>query len=315
MRILIKMATLASAALVFGATAQVFPERPIRLVVPFSGGGHDAISRIYADALSAELKQPVIVDNRAGANGSIGAEVIATSKPDGYTIGLLSVIHTVNAGYHRQLRFDLAKDFTPIAMLGEAPVIFAAHPNAPYNNIAELIRYARLNPGKVNFGSSTNYPLELLTMFTKVAILNVQFRGLNEAVTNILGGNLDLTSGPAAVLIPLIKDGRLKPISIASTQKLKELPGVGTVAETVPGYDAAIWYGLFAPSGAPPTVIARLRTAVLNVAARKEVIEKVRMQGVDDRITSIEPRQMTERIEADVKRWKSVAAATGNYLN
>jgi len=297
-----------------GAWAQAaYPSKPIRLIVPFTGGNHDGVARAVADKLAERLGQPVVVDNRGGAAGNIGADAIAKAAPDGYTIGVLSAIHTVNSGYFRKLPFDIGNDFTPLALLGESPVLLVSSQQAPFKTVPELLAYARANPGKVNFGSTTAFTIELLKSLTDIDITTVLYKGIGEAQTDLAAGRIDLSAGAAQQVQPLIKAGRFRALAVASKAPVADFPDLPTVAQTVPGYDASIWFGLFAPANLPPAIAARLRSALAEVTALPEVKQRLAALGVDDAARQIPPEAITERLRSESALWKRVAAKSGSY--
>jgi tripartite-type tricarboxylate transporter receptor subunit TctC len=295
------------------AAQPAWPAKPIRLIVPFAGGNHDGVARAVADKLAERLGQPVVVDNRGGAAGNLGADAIAKAAPDGYTIGLLSAVHTVNSGYFRKIPFDIGRDFTPLALLGESPILLVSSLQAPYRSIPELLAYARAHPGKVNFGSTTAFTIELLKSMTDVDITTVLYRGIGEAQTDLVAGRIDLSAGAAQQVLPLIKAGRLRALAVAGKTTLADFPGVDTVAQTVPGYDASIWFGLFAPARLPPEIAGRLRATLAEVAAMPEVRQRLVALGVDDAARQTAPELIVERLRSESAQWKRVAARSGSY--
>ncbi|MES2185489.1 MAG: tripartite tricarboxylate transporter substrate-binding protein [Pseudomonadota bacterium] len=292
-----------------------YPAKPIRLIVPFAGGNHDGVARAVADKLAEKLGQPVVVDNRGGAAGNIGADLIAKATPDGYTIGVLSSIHTVNSGYFRKLPFDIGHDFTPLAVLGESPVLLVASLQAPFNSFPEMLAYAKAHPGKLNFGSTTSFTIELLKSMTDLDITTVLYKGIGEAQTDLAAGRIDLSAGAAQQVAPLVKAGRFRALAVAGKAPLAEFPGIAPVAQTVPGYDASIWFGLFAPAGLPPAIATRLRGALAAVLALPEVQQRLATLGVDEAGKQLAPEAITERLRSESALWKRVAAKSGSYFD
>jgi tripartite-type tricarboxylate transporter receptor subunit TctC len=306
---------LLAATCVPGAHAQDFPDKPIRIIVPFPAGGvQDLLARTVGEGLAQRLRQPVVVDNRAGAAGNIGAEALAKAKPDGYTLGILSGVHTANAGFFRKLNYDLDKDFVPVRMLGESAVLFVAGNQAPFRNVPELLAYAKAHPGRVNFGSTTSLTIDLLRMLAGTDITMIAYKGVGDALKDAIGGRIDLVAGPSPQLVPLVRDGKVRAIGLASTRALPELPGVKPVAETVPGYDAGMWYGLFAPKGTPAAVVRQLEQQLSLVLQDPATVNRLTTAGVEP-AGAVAPAAIAGRIRSESTRWRAVAARTGNYAN
>lgn len=309
---------LAFVALLLGpaALAQTSASRPLRLIVPFpAGGAQDALARLIAEPLSAQLAQPVLVENRPGAAGNLGADALAKSAPDGYTFGILSGVHTANAAFYRKVAYRLDSDFVPVIALGDSAVLLAASRNTRFTSIPQFLDYAKAHPGEVQLGSTTSLTLDLLKVQTGVDVQLIPYKGLGEALQDLIGGRIDLVAGPALQMIPLIKDGRIRGLGLASTRRVPELPGVATFAEFVPGYDAGMWYGLFAPAGTSPDTIARVNQEVTKILARPDVQQKLSVQGIDTSFSKSTPQQVQQRMQTEIARWRRVAAKTGNYAN
>nr|WP_316644365.1 tripartite tricarboxylate transporter substrate-binding protein [uncultured Roseateles sp.] len=298
------------------AQAQTYPDKPIRWVVPFpAGGAQDVLTRLIAEPLAKRLKQPVVVENRAGAAGNLGADFLAKAAPDGYTIGILSGVHTANTAFYRKIPFQLDKDFVPVKALGDSAVLIAASPAAPFATPQQFLDHVKANPGKVQMGSTTSLTIDLLKVQTGLDVQLIPYKGAGEALQDLMGGRIDIATGPALQMLPLVKQGRIRALALASTQRIPELPGVPTLAEFVPGYDASMWFGLFAPAGTPAPVIALLSqhlTAILNQA---EVREKLAAQGIDPAFSKATPEAIQHRMQTEIARWRRVAVKTGNYAN
>jgi tripartite-type tricarboxylate transporter receptor subunit TctC len=309
-----KLVTVCFALLVCSAaSSQSYPSKPIRLVMPIPAGGHDAVGRIVADQLSRQLGQPVVVDPRPGASGNIGATILATSPPDGYTIGLLSGIHTSNSGFFRKPGYDINSDFIPIGAIGETPALIVARPDLPLNGIREIIDYARANPAKL---SSTGIGLDLLAAEAGIEFTSVRYKSAGAALPDLAAGRVDLGSGPSALYLQLIADKKIKVVAIGSSRPLPELPGVPTVAETgLPGFDGGIWYGFFLPKNTPPDIVRRLQKEMLTALATPEVRERLATRGIDLSIATLRQEALMERMRKEVAAWKKVAAKTGDYAN
>lgn len=299
-----------------GAQAQPYPAKPIRLIVPFpAGGAQDVLARLIAEPLAAQLKQPVIVENRAGAAGNLGADVLAKSPADGYTVGILSGVHTANTAFYRQIPFQLEKDFVPVKALGDSAVLLAVSKAAPFATIPQLLSYVKAHPGQVQLGSTTSLTLDLLKVQTGLDMQLIPYKGVGEALQDLMGGRLELVAGPALQMLPLIKQGRIRALGLASTRHITELPGIASFSEFVPGYDAGMWYGLFAPAGTPAPAIQTLNRRIAAILDQPEVRQKLAVQGIDVSFSNASPEAIRERMQTEIARWRRVAAKTGNYVN
>lgn len=298
------------------ASAQTFPIKPLRIIVPFpAGGAQDILARTLADGLSTRLKQPVIVENRSGAAGNIGAEALAKASPDGYTLGILSGVHSANAAFYRKLPYSFERDFVPVSAIGDSAVLLVASNQAPFKTVGEMLAYGKANPGKINFGSTTSLTMDLLKVQTGVDVTMITYKGLGEVLQDLMGGRIELGAGPSPQLIPLIKEGKIRALGLASRKRITELPGVATVAETIGGYDAGMWYGLFAPVGTPAALVSRIAHETGQVLSSKSTREKLLTQGIDPDFSVASPQVIGDRIQTEIARWRRVAAATGNYAN
>lgn len=295
---------------------EAWPRKPIRWIVPFlPGTAPDSSARVLADAMAPLLKQNIIIDNRAGAAGNLGADVVAKAAPDGYTLAMLSGVHTANTAFYRRIPFQLDKDFVPVKALGDSAVLIAASRDAPFKDVPQFLQQARAQPGRLQLGSTTSLTLDLLKVQAGVDVQLVPYKGVGEALQDLVGGRLDLVAGPALQMLPLIRDGRIRPLGLASTRRVPELPGVATFAEHVPGYDAGMWYGLFAPAGTPAEPLQRLHAQLDRILAQPALRRQLAVQGIDLAFASATPQQVRERMQAEIARWRLVAARTGNYAN
>jgi tripartite-type tricarboxylate transporter receptor subunit TctC len=298
------------------AQAQDYPVRPVRLLVPFPPGGtQDLLTRLVAEALAARLGQAVVVENRPGAAGNIGAEALARAPRDGYTLGVLSGVHSANAAFYRKLGYDLQRDFAPVRLVGESAVLIAAGNHVPYRDLAGLIAFAKAHPGQVNFGSTTSLTIDLLRMLTGVEITMVSYKGPGEAMQDAIGGRIDLVAGPAPQLLPLVRDGRIRAIAVAGTRRIAELPQVQAAAETVPGYDAGMWYGVFAPAGTPAAIVARLGDELTRIVRDPVTVARMSDGGVVPAADAPTAAALLARMRTETARWRDVVAHTGNYAN
>ncbi len=306
--------TLAAAANV--ALAQgTFPARPVRMVVGFApGGGTDIIARLVAQKLGERWGQAVVVDNRPGASGNIGAELVARSAPDGYTLLMAFSSHASNPALSK-LPFDIERDFTSITQVGSAPMVVAANPALPAKTLGELIGYARAHPGAVKFGSSgigtpVHLAGELMMQLTGISMVHVPYKGIAPAMAAILGGDIQITY--AAVLSGLqhFKSGRLRPLAVASRTRYAALPDVPTAAEAgLDGYEVDFWYALLGPGGMPAALVERIQrdaSALLNSPDMKESLAAQGCTAVGGR-----PEALTALIRAEYQLWSKVVKAGG----
>jgi len=299
------------------AFADAYPDKPIRLVVPFPAGGPtDMVARPLAQFLGEQLKQAVVVDNRGGAGGGIGAEVVAKSPADGYTLLMATVgTQAINATLYRKLGYDPVKDFTPISLVAAAPVALVVHPSVPVSSVAELIALAKSKPGSLNFGSAGNGTPGHLTgeMFraaTGVDLKHVPYKGSAPALSDLLGGQIQLMFDPLQSVLAQVRAGRLKLLAISSKTRSPAAPDVPTFAEAgLKDFEATAWWAVFAPASLPPAIAVRLNTsinAVVNMPAFRALLEP---QGVTVLGDSREALAQFQRSEID--KWGSAVRASG----
>lgn len=308
---------LASAMCASIAFADAYPDKPIRLVVPFPAGGPtDMVARPLAQFLGEQLKQSVIVDNRGGAGGGIGAEVVAKAPADGYTLLMATVgTQAINATLYRKLGYDPVKDFTPISLVAAAPVALVVHPSVPVSSVAELIALAKSKPGSLNFGSAGNGTPGHLTgeMFrasTGVDLKHVPYKGSAPALSDLLGGQIQIMFDPLQSVLAQVRAGRLKLLAISSKSRSPAAPDVPTFAEAgLKDFEATAWWAVFAPASLPPAIAARLNTsvnAVVNSPAFRALLEP---QGVTVLGDSREALAQFQRSEID--KWGNAVRASG----
>ncbi len=322
------LGTLAVAALGTGLLAgapagaqTAFPSKTITIIVPFSAGGTtDILARIVGQALSTELGQSVVIDNRAGAGGNIGGQAAARAPADGHTLFMGTVgTHAINASLYKKMPFDPIKDFAPLTRVANVPNLLVANPAQPYKSVAELIAYAKANPGKVNFGSSgsgssIHLSGELFKSMAKVDMVHVPYKGSAPAVTDLLGNQIGIMFDNMPSAIQHVRSGKLRPLAVTTAKRSPELPNVPTIAEAgVPGYEATSWFGLFAPAGTPPAVVTRLNTAIVKVLAQPEVKKKISEQGAE--IHSEKPEQFAAFIQKESVKWGKVVRDSGASLD
>ncbi|RDK08181.1 Bug family tripartite tricarboxylate transporter substrate binding protein [Cupriavidus lacunae] len=298
------------------ASANWKPSKPITFIVPFPPAGiNDVLARTLAQRMSNMLGQPVVVENRPGATGNIGAEAIVRATPDGQTIGILNSIHAVNAAFYRKLPYSVTRDLTPVAPLGESPLVLVTNPRTPYKSVPELIAFAKANPGKVNYGGPTSYPLEMIKTMAAVDITNIPYKGSGPTINDMIAGHIDLATGPLLEYMPHVKSGKLRLLAVGTTGRLKSLPDVPTIAEAIPGYDITVWYGLFAPKGTPGPVVERLREATRTIMNDPEVRKHMAELSVDIAFSQSGSGALSSRLSSETERARGIVAKTGAYLN
>ena len=296
------------------ALPQAFPTKPIRVVVPFPpGGGTDIVARTVTTKMAEILGQPFVIDNRAGAGGNIGTEMVAKSPADGYTLLVASASTAINTTLVPNLPWDFARDFAPVVLMVVNNHLLAAHPSVPANNVRELLALAKAKPGQVTYasygpGSSAHLTAELFKLMAGVDLLHVPYKGAAPAVNDLLGGQVNIIFADVAALLPHIKSGKLKALGIGSTQRFEGLPDVPTIAESgVPGFEAGGFLGLVAPAGTPPAVIHALNAAAQKSLATPEVRE--RLLGLASPPIGGTPEQFGQHIRREIDKWARVIRA------
>ena len=310
------LAVLAAPAIAF---AQAYPTKPVHMIIPFApGGASDFVGRIMQPKLAELLGQPIIVENKPGAAGSIGAEVAAKSAPDGYTIFLGNVGSvSINPGVYPKLGINPVKDFIAVTQVVDVPSILIVHPSLPVNNVRELVAYAKANQGKLNFaspgsGSLDRLEMELFRKLNGLDMVHVPYTGgAGPATAGLMGGETNLMFATAASAIPGVKSGRLKPLAVTSTKRIDTLPDVPTVAEAgYPDLKAGSWQGLFVPSGTPREVVERLFAVGTQVVKEPEVIARLKNGGAEA-VTSASPAEFQKFVAAETERWAKIAKEAG----
>lgn len=309
-----RIALLLFAALVGSCTvttsAQTYPAKTVRVVVPYApGGGIDLMARIVSQRLQENLAQPFIVDNRPGAGGVVGSELVATARPDGYTLIAVPISHAANASL-RKLSFDPLNDFAPIVHLASAPNVVLVHPSLPVKTIGELTRLARRHAGQLSYassgiGSSTHLAAELFKMLAKIDLLHVPYKGGGPALTDLLGGQVSMYIGSLPASLPHLRSRKLKGLAVTSAARANALPDVPTVIEAgIAGYEYVGWYGLLAPAGTPAAVIERLNVETNKILRQSAVVEKLATDGAQP--VGGTPAQFADHIRNEISKWARV---------
>ena len=302
---------------VSGAWAQAYPTRPIRLVVPFPAGGTtDILAREVGQRLSMTLGQPVVIDNRPGAAGNIGADLVAKSAPDGYTLLMGTVgTHAINASLYAKMPYDHVKDFAPVILVAGVPNVLEVNPALPVNSVADLIKLAKAKPGQINFassGSGTSIHLsgELFKTMAGVDMTHVPYKGSAPAITDLIGGQVQVMFDNLPSSLQFIKAGKLRAIAVTSAKRAPALPDVPTIAESgLPGFEASSWFGIVAPAGTPPAIIARINNDVDQWLQSSEAKEKLLAQGAIP--AGGTPEQFAAHIRDETEKWAKVVKASG----
>jgi tripartite-type tricarboxylate transporter receptor subunit TctC len=291
--------------------SQSWPTKPIRMVIPYTPGGFtDTMARSIGDALARSLGQPMVYDNKPGANSLIGAGMVAHAKPDGYTLGTVIAAHSVNPSLYQKMPFDAVKDFTPVTLIGVAPLILVANVDAPFNNVKELIAYAKANPGKLSYGSSgtgaaAHLSMEYFNSLTGTKMVHVPYKGTAPALTDLIGGQIQVLFDVVSSMGPHIKGKRVKAIAIASDQRVGEVAEVPTFEESgLPGFQSSTWGLLLAPAGTPKEIVDRIAAEAGKALRTQELRDKFDTLGTIPVGNS--PQEAAAFLQAEVEKWGKV---------
>ncbi|MEF7612514.1 tripartite tricarboxylate transporter substrate binding protein [Aquincola sp. MAHUQ-54] len=292
-----------------GASA-AYPDKPIRLIVPFApGGGTDLIARTLGAEMGKELGQQIIVDNKPGAGTIIGTDAAAKAAPDGYTVVIASFAHAVNPSLQPKLPYPADKAFAPVVLIGKGPNVLVVRPESPYRSVKDVIAAAQGAPGKLTYasqgnGTSAHFAGEMFNNLAKVQMVHVPYRGAGPALTDLLGGQVDLMFGTAAAVANLIDTGKLRALAVTTAEPSPAYKGVPAIAETLPGYVVDSWYGLYVPAGTPAEAIARLNAAARKAARSPDFAKKVEHEGL---VVSVgEPAELERYVKAEEQRWRKI---------
>lgn len=308
------VAAIGAAALhaVAAVAADTYPVKPVRLIVPFPPGGPaDALARIVGDRLSASLGQSVVVDNRPGAAGNIGMELAAKSAADGYTLVLAPAGNlTVNPSLYRSVPYDVSRDFAPVTVIAAVPNILVVNPAVPAQNLAELIRYAKANPGRLNFsspgsGSGAHLAGELLKSTAGIDVVHVPYNGIAPAVTAVVAGDVQMMFAGAPSALPQVGAGKLRALAVASPKRIAAAPALPTLDESgLPGFDVTSWYSIVVPAGTPPAVIERLQQEIARALDNPDVRAKLAGLGAEPIANS--PAEFAAMIKSETAKWSKI---------
>ncbi|MCX7366169.1 MAG: tripartite tricarboxylate transporter substrate binding protein [Alphaproteobacteria bacterium] len=291
-----------------------YPERPIRLVVPFPPGGvTDVVARLMAERLGAELGQTVIVDNKAGAGGVIGSDIVAKAPADGYTLLFTTPNHTINAAFRTALPYDTEKDLRPVSVAGRVPMLLVSHPSQSFTTFQGFITAAKANPGKLNISSAGNGTLphitmEMMMMRAGMQVTNVPYRGAAPALADLVAGQVQLKLDNYTTSSQFISDRRLNALAVTSLKRLKQLPDVPTMAESLPGFEGYLWMGIVAPANTPEPVIAKLAAAAQRIVGSPEVQARFDKDGVEP--VGNGPDAFHTLVGREIAQWRELARST-----
>jgi tripartite-type tricarboxylate transporter receptor subunit TctC len=299
------------------AAAQSWPTKPIKIIVPFTPGGNtDIVARIVGERLSKTLGQPVLIENKPGAAGLLGATAVAKSPADGYTFLMGTVgTHAINAGLYSKMPYDTVKDFTPVTLVASVPNVLVVHPSLPANSVKDLIGYLKANPDKANFassGSGTSIHLsgELFKIKTGVAMTHIAYKGSPPALTDLMGGQVQLMFDNLPTSLPYVKAGKLKALAVTTAKRIPALPDVPTVAESgLPGFETGSWFGLFAPAGTPKEIIGRVDSEMRKMVQSPEMREKLIQQGAEP--VGMGSEEFAAYVKSELAKWGDVVKASG----
>jgi tripartite-type tricarboxylate transporter receptor subunit TctC len=309
------IAAVGAAALATSAEAQNYPSRSIKFIVPFAAGSAtDAVARIVGEHASKTLGQPIIVENQGGANGIPAARAVARSEPDGYTVLITTnTTHAANQSMLKSVPYDALNDFEPVTKLGTIPLALIANPSVPAKNVQELLAHVKANPGKLTFGSgssSSRIAGEMLKSLGGIDIVHVPYRSNPQAVTDILGGQINLFFADISTTMPQVRAGKVTGLAISTAQRSPLAPDLPTMAEAgVPGYDLAAWFAAFLPAKTPQPVVAKLREALVAAVNDKGTQEKLTAAGIEPETST--PEELKAFVRSEIKKWADIVKAAG----
>ncbi len=309
-------ATAATAATACWPTFAQDTSKPIQLIVPFAtGGGNDVMARLIAPPMSQHLKQSVLVDNKPGAGGNIGAQMVARAAPDGHTLLLATNTLTLNPFLIKNMPFDVTKDFAPIARVANQPIVVVVHPSVPAKTMQELAAYMKANPGKLSYASPGNgtphhFAAELFKQVAGVHMVHIPYRGASPALTDLIAGNVHLMFASIISALPFIKEGRIRALATAEGRRLTSLKDLPTVKESgFPTYEATIWGGVMAPTHTPAPIVKKLADSLLHIAQMPEVVKQMETAGFEMDLQG--PEQLAALVKNDLVQWGKVAKDSG----
>ena len=310
------VAVLAAAAPLTGAQQPWPTAKPIRIVAPSTpGDAPDVIARLVADKLSVALGQQVVVDNKPGAGGVVGSEFVAKSAPDGYTLIMGNAgSHGINAAVYSKLPYDIQRDFAPVSQVAIAPNVMVINPSLPVNSVTEFIAYAKSQPGKLSYasggnGSSAHMSMELFKSMAGIDVQHIPYKGSSPALTDLIGGQVAVFIGNMPPTVPHIKAGKLRALAVTTKSRSALMPELPTIADSLPGYETVAWFGVLAPAGTPPEVVAKLSMEIGKIARSPEMRERLVAMGAEP--VGGTPEEFKAVIDRDIAKWKPLAQRVG----
>lgn len=311
-------AVLLGLAFFAGPVLAEFPDKPIRVVVPFSpGGGTDLIARLLGDGMARALGQPIVIVNKPGAGTVIGTDMVAKSAPDGYTLVIATFAHAINPSLLPKLPFDPATAFTPVSLIATGPNVLVVRSESPFKSVKDILDALKsgqkLSYASQGNGTSAHLAGEMFTNLAKVEMLHIPYKGAGPAMTDLLGGRVDMFFGTVAAVSGFVSQGKLRALAVTTTEPSAGFPGVPALASIVPGYSVESWYGFLAPAGTPAAVVAKLNDAVKKAAQGSEFVGKVRPEGLI--IKASEPAAFDQYLAAEESRWKKVIKENNIKVN
>ena len=309
-------AALAACTALNAHAQQPYPNKPIRLIVPFSpGGSNDIVARLFGQKFAESMGQPVVIDNRGGASGTIGTELAVKSPPDGYTVLMMSLTLAVNPSLYRRLPFDTERDLAPVSLVASAPLILVVHPSLPVKSLQDLIAYAKANPGKLNFGSggpgtTPHLAGEMIKTMAGVQMTHVPYKGGGPALADLMGGQLQLMLENIPSTLPHVKSGKLRVLALSGRARSALVPDVPTLNEAgLKGYEIVGWNGLFLPAATPNAIVTRLHAETVKALAAPDI--KARLADMGAEGVGNTPAQFSAFVKAEIKKWAQVVRDAG----
>ncbi len=291
-----------------------YPNKPMRLVVTFpSGGAPDILARLFSE--KAQLGQPVVVDNKPGAGGNIGADFVAKSAGDGYTLVLGTVgTHSINGSLYEKMPYDMVKNFSPVSLIASAPNLLVVNNNVPVKTVPEFVAYLKANPNKLSFGSpgvgtSVHVSGELFKSMTGTQMTHVPYKGRQFAIPDLVGGSIQLMFDNMPSALPMAREGKIRAIAVTTAKRSSAAPEIPTIAESIPGFEATTWFAMFAPAGTPKPVIDRLNAEVLRVFRLPDVAERLKTLGLEAVLSS--PEELSAYQASEITKWTKVVKESG----
>lgn len=296
------------------AHSQAYPTKPVRYIVPYApAGAYDALARIVASNLSGMWEQQVIVDNRPGAEGNIGTDIVAKSRPDGYTILMGGLpTHAINPALYKKLPYDHIKDFAPVSLIGMVPTVLVVHPSLPAKTVKEFIAFAKANPGKISYGAggtALHLSMEMLRSMTGIDVVYVPYKGSGPAIIDLLAGQISVMFDSIPAELQYIKSGRLRALGVGSAKRSAVLPEVPTLKEAGLPYEAVLWYAIFAPAGVPKAIIEKMNADVTKTLKAADVQRRFGDMGVD--ATPSTPEELATLVKSETVKWAKAVKDSG----